>query len=150
MKSGPESELLERYATRARQTFRQSGIDGPHLREWSESRKRDSSARRIEEAGRLSEGVPQGARLVCLDERGKDLDSRQFAAWLQRNLEAGARECTMIIGGADGLDESLRSQAGLVLGFGRMTLPHQLVRILAAEQLYRAATILSGHPYHRD
>ena len=84
-----------------------------------------------------------------LDERGKAFGSEAFAADLAAARDAGAPAYALIIGGPDGIDPELRAKSSLVLAFGAMTWPHQLVRIMAAEQIYRAITILSGHPYHR-
>jgi 23S rRNA (pseudouridine1915-N3)-methyltransferase len=87
--------------------------------------------------------------LIALDERGKSTGSEDFARKLARFRDDGAPATAFLIGGADGLDETLRKQADLTLSFGAATFPHQIVRILLAEQIYRAITILSGHPYHR-
>jgi 23S rRNA (pseudouridine1915-N3)-methyltransferase len=87
--------------------------------------------------------------LLVLDERGRHVSSAAFAQMLAEARDAGSEALTLLIGGPDGIDEALRERASLVVAFGAMTWPHQLVRVLLAEQLYRAATILSGHPYHR-
>lgn len=150
MKAGPETELLNRYMERGRKSGRALGLDGPHLREWPESRHRDSASRMAEEAERMLEAMDPGARLICLDERGDQPTSQQFAKLLRRWQEEGTGETVVAIGGADGLAPLMRERGSRIISFGAMTLPHQLVRILAAEQIYRAITILSGHPYHRD
>ena len=93
--------------------------------------------------------LPDGAVLVLLDERGLAQTSEDFARSLGDWRDAGRRDMVVAIGGADGHGEALRSRADRILSFGKMTWPHQLVRIMASEQLYRAATILAGHPYHR-
>jgi 23S rRNA (pseudouridine1915-N3)-methyltransferase len=101
------------------------------------------------EARRIRDALPEGARLILLDERGADLDSARLAARLaawQRDAQAVA----LVIGGPDGLDDTLRSQATETLRLSSLTLPHALVRVLLAEQLYRAWSINSGHPYHRE
>jgi 23S rRNA (pseudouridine1915-N3)-methyltransferase len=113
-----------------------------------ESRARDAETRKREEAKHLLEGEP--ARLIVFDERGKAMTSLEFAALIGKLRDEGTRTLTLAIGGADGMHESVRQQADRIVSFGAMTLPHQLVRVCAAEQLYRAATILSGHPYHRE
>ena len=106
--------------------------------------------RRLEAEGRqLLAAVPDGAVLVALDERGEELTSEAFAARLGRWRDDGERAAAFAIGGADGLAAPVRERARLVLALGRMTWPHLLVRVMLAEQLYRATTILSGHPYHR-
>jgi 23S rRNA (pseudouridine1915-N3)-methyltransferase len=104
---------------------------------------------RAREAQRIREAVPAGARLVVLDERGADLDSAGLAARLEA-WRRDARPVAIAIGGPDGLDASLKSQADETLRLSSLTLPHALVRVLLAEQLYRAWTIASGHPYHRE
>ena len=102
------------------------------------------------EARLLIDALPDGARVVALDERGKALDSAGLARQLARWRDQGARDVAFVIGGADGLDRSVIEQADVVLSLGPLTWPHQLVRVMLAEQLYRADTILSGHPYHRE
>ncbi len=106
--------------------------------------------RKRREAEKLRAALPDGAVAVVLDERGRSFDSRALAAWIGRRREEGRREIAFAIGGADGLDETIRAGADLVLSFGAMTWPHGLVRVMLMEQLYRAHTILAGHPYHRD
>lgn len=101
------------------------------------------------EAELLARAVPQGAVLVTLDERGKLLTSPEFATQLARWRDAGRQDVAFVIGGADGIDPSLRARADFSISFGQMVWPHMLVRVMLAEQLYRAANILSGGPYHR-
>lgn len=100
------------------------------------------------EAARLARALPEGAAIVALDERGELATSEALAARLGDWRDA-RRDLAFLIGGADGLDESLRKKADLAVAYGAATFPHQVVRILLAEQIYRATTILSGHPYHR-
>jgi 23S rRNA (pseudouridine1915-N3)-methyltransferase len=102
------------------------------------------------EARLLIDALPDGARVVVLDERGKALDSAGLARQLGRWRDQGARDVAFVIGGADGLDRTVIERADIVLSLGPLTWPHQLVRVMLAEQLYRADTILSGHPYHRE
>ncbi|RVN61715.1 23S rRNA (pseudouridine(1915)-N(3))-methyltransferase RlmH, partial [Sinorhizobium meliloti] len=109
----------------------------------------NAETRKREEAGQLEKALADGSLLVLLDERGKALDSEAFARLLGTLRDSGKRDLMIAIGGADGLDPALHARADAVLNLGKMTWPHQLVRILIAEQLYRAVTILSGHPYHR-
>ena len=94
-------------------------------------------------AGKIREWIPKNLRLVALDERGKDLSTKQFAALL-------AEPTAFVIGGAEGLDASLKREASLLLRLSALTLPHALAQVLLCEQLYRAATLLTGHPYHRE
>lgn len=149
LKQGPERELSERYRKRAAQSGRALGWRDVEVVEIRESRAQEPERRMTEESIALASVIPDGAITVLLDERGQALDSAGFAAqlnvWRGDNREAAA----FVIGGADGLAPSLRQRAALRLAFGAATWPHQLVRIMLLEQLYRAATILSGHPYHR-
>lgn len=101
------------------------------------------------EATRLLERCPKGARRVALDEHGRQVSTRELAGLLTDWLGDG-RDLALLIGGADGLDSSLLAQAELKLALSRLTLPHALARVVLAEQLYRAASLLAGHPYHRD
>jgi 23S rRNA (pseudouridine1915-N3)-methyltransferase len=149
LKDGPERALCERYAGRIQDTGRNLGFFGPDLIELPESRARRPEDRKAEEAVAIRLKRPPGPTIV-LDERGKSLSSDAFAAILAHSRDAGTSSTTLIIGGADGLDDSLRNEASLILSFGALTIPHQLVRVLVMEQLYRALTILAGHPYHRS
>ncbi len=149
LKAGPERELAARYIERARTAARGVGLTGVETREIEESRARRTEERRVAEALAIRARIPPGVRLVLLDERGKSIASEAFAADIGKARDAGAPAYALVIGGPDGLDETLGLEAGLVLAFGAMTWPHQLVRIMAAEQIYRAVTILAGHPYHR-
>jgi 23S rRNA (pseudouridine1915-N3)-methyltransferase len=149
LKSGPESELFERYFKRMGQGARTVGIAGVELREISESRARRPEERRAEEAVGILAAVPIGASAIALDERGTSLTSEAWAVDIARERDAARSAYAVIIGGPDGLEGSLRAAARLVISFGAMTWPHQLARVMASEQLYRAISILSGHPYHR-
>lgn len=149
LKAGPERELVARYAERIASTGKAVGLSGLTLKETDESRARRPEDRKSEEARALRALIPDGARTVALDERGKSLSSEKFAAEICALRDAGQRDLCFVIGGADGLDENLRNEAALVFSFGAATLPHQIVRALVAEQIYRAISILAGHPYHR-
>jgi 23S rRNA (pseudouridine1915-N3)-methyltransferase len=146
---GPERELAARYVERAVAAARGVGLSGVALREIDESRARRPDDRKAEEA-RAIRAVIGSAEWVALDEGGASLSSRDFARRLGEWRDRGAPALAFVIGGPDGLAPELRAAAAMVLSFGAMTIPHQLVRVLAAEQIYRAVTILSGHPYHRD
>lgn len=148
LKDGPERELVARYRERAVATGRTLGFAGFDIVEIPESRAQRSADRKAEEAVALRAKAGD-ALLVALDERGTMHPSEDFAAMLGRRRDAGQRALAFLIGGADGLDPALAAQAEERIAFGRMTLPHQIVRVLVAEQVYRAMTILSGHPYHR-
>lgn len=149
LKAGPEKDLASRYLDRFAKAGPAVGLELAKLVEVQESRASNADTRKREEASALEKALPEGAILVLLDERGKALDSQAFSDAIGRYRDNGKRDMMLAIGGADGLDPELRSKADLVVNLGTMTWPHQLVRILIAEQLYRAVTILSGHPYHR-
>lgn len=149
LKQGPETELSGRYAKRAAQTGRQLGLRDLDIIEIRESRAAEASKRMLEESIALANVIPPEAAVVLLDSHGDNLDSAALAGrlahWRDKNLPAAV----FVIGGPDGLSPSLHQKAELKLAFGAATWPHQLVRVMLLEQLYRAATILSGHPYHR-
>ena len=149
MKAGPERDLSARYIERLAKAGPPLGLEFAGIREIAESRAGTAEQRRGEEGQPLLRAVEDGAFLVLLDETGKSIGSEDFARRLAVLRDDGQRDIVFAIGGPDGHDPALRQKAGLLLSFGRMTWPHQLARILLAEQLYRACTILSGHPYHR-
>ena len=148
LKQGPERELVSRYLDRARLSGRALGLTGFDVAEPVESRAGSADARKAEEARLLTAALPEGV-VVALDEHGRSIGSEAFAAEIAKWRDAGKPALSFVIGGADGLDPALVKKADLVLGFSALTWPHQLVRIMLAEQLYRTTTILSGHPYHR-
>jgi 23S rRNA (pseudouridine1915-N3)-methyltransferase len=149
LKDGPERALAERYRKRAEQTGRRIGFRETEIVEIRESRAPDAARRMIEESIALTNVIPDKAVTVLLDQRGDNLDSAAVAALLRRWRDDGRPAAVFVVGGDDGLAASLRDRASLHLAFGAVTWPHQLVRIMLLEQLYRAVTILSGHPYHR-
>lgn len=149
MKSGPERELAARYFDRFSKAAGPLGLSAGPLIEIAESRARDDRQRCREEAAKLLALRETGARIVALDETGKSLTSQDFSQLLARERDTGTRELVFAIGGADGHDPAVLETAAAIVSFGRMTWPHQFARIMLAEQLYRAATILAGHPYHR-
>jgi 23S rRNA (pseudouridine1915-N3)-methyltransferase len=149
LKAGPERDLVARYVERIAGTGKALGLSELFLRETDESRARRPEDRKAEEARALRAMFPAGALLIALDERGKSLTSERFAERIAQWRDCGTRDLCFVIGGADGLDPALREQAALALSFGALTLPHQIVRALVAEQIYRATSILAGHPYHR-
>lgn len=144
LRPGPEAALISDYLDRFARTGRSLGLPPVNLLEIEDRRGGGMAV----EAALLSRAIPPGAALVVLDERGRMLDSPELAAqiggWRDR-----ARDICFVIGGADGLDPALRARADLAISLGRMVWPHMLVRVMLAEQLYRAATILAGGPYHR-
>ena len=149
LKAGPEKDLASRYLDRFAKAGPAIGLELVRVTEVPESKASNAETRKRDEAAALEKALPDGALLVLLDERGKSLDSEAFADTLGRFRNSGKRDLMVAVGGADGLDPALYVRADMVLNLGSMTWPHQLVRILIAEQLYRAVTILSGHPYHR-
>jgi 23S rRNA (pseudouridine1915-N3)-methyltransferase len=140
-KPGPEQDLFRTYGSRLQPALQ--------LREVEEKRPLTVPERKLREGEMLLAAVPAGATLVVLDERGRSLGSQDFAERLGRWRDDGIGDLAFVIGGADGHGDAIRARAGLLLSLGPMTWPHMLVRVLVAEQLWRAQAILSGHPYHR-
>ena len=135
LKRGPETELVERYTKRLKRLK-------TTVRELPERASKD------QEGDALLASIPPSAFVLALDEHGEDLPSVKFARLLGDQLDRG-RDLVFIVGGADGLSDAVKQRADVLLRFGRMTWPHQIVRGLLFEQIYRAETILLGHPYHR-
>ncbi len=149
LKQGPERELAERYRERFDDIGRKLGFRGLEIHEIPESRARDAATRIAEEAAAITAAIPEKSVLVTLDERGKSVDSASFAQQLGRWRDDQVANTIFTIGGADGLSPDLQRNAKLRIAFGSATWPHQMVRVMLLEQIYRAATILAGHPYHR-
>ncbi|WP_275786642.1 23S rRNA (pseudouridine(1915)-N(3))-methyltransferase RlmH [Pararhizobium gei] len=149
LKAGPEKDLAARYLDRFSKAGPAIGLELSRVVEVAESRASSVDTRKKEEAVLLEKSLGESSLLILLDERGKTMDSEGFANLLAAFRDSGKRDLMVAIGGADGLDRALHEKADAVICLGKMTWPHQLVRILIAEQLYRAVTILSGHPYHR-
>ena len=149
LKLGPERELAERYRDRFDDIGRKLGFRGLEMHEIPESRARDAATRIAEEAVAISDLIPEKSVLVTLDERGSSIDSATFARHLGRWRDDSVANNVFVVGGADGLSPDLRRKSKLTVAFGAATWPHQLVRVMLLEQIYRAATILAGHPYHR-
>jgi 23S rRNA (pseudouridine1915-N3)-methyltransferase len=145
LRTGPERVLADDYLQRFSRIARPLGL-GPLTEQEVEDRKGGGMAA---EADLLSRAFPAGAVLVALDERGQMLSSPELAQRIADWRDAGRQDLAFVIGGADGLAPALRDRADLALSFGRLVWPHMLVRVMLAEQIYRAATILSGSPYHR-
>lgn len=144
LRSGPEADLVSDYLDRFDKTGRALGL-GPAMLQEVEAKKGGMAAE-----GTLLERATAGCQPLCvLDERGKTLSSPAFAELLAKWRDEGRSEAAFVIGGADGIDPSLRAKADFSLSFGQMVWPHMLVRVMLAEQLYRAASILAGAPYHR-
>ena len=149
LKQGPERELAERYRERFDDIGRKLGFRSLQIHELPESRARDAAARIAEEAVAIAALIPDKSSIIALDERGDSIDSATFARHLGRWRDESVPNAVFLIGGADGLSPELRRKAKLSIAFGKATWPHQMVRVMLMEQIYRAATILSGHPYHR-
>jgi 23S rRNA (pseudouridine1915-N3)-methyltransferase len=146
LKRGPEQDLSERYRERAVKSGRGIGLRSLEIVEIAESRARDAQRRTLEESIALANVIPKGAATILLEPRGEAIDSNALTARLRGWNDSG-RDVAFVIGG---LAPTLSEQADLHLAFGALTWPHQLVRIMLLEQIYRATTILSGHPYHRE
>ncbi len=149
LKQGPERELAASYCKRAEAIARPLGLRDIEIIEIRESRAQDVERRRVEESIALANVIPDGAVLVVLDQGGENIDSAELAALLREWRAEDRPAACFLIGGADGLAPSLKERAKLTLAFGTATWPHQLVRVMLLEQIYRAGTILTGHPYHR-
>ena len=145
LRTGPERALIDDYIERCDRTGRALSL-GPVTEHEVEDKRGGGMAA---EADLLARAVPSGAALVVLDERGKMLSSPELATALASWRDGGRQDVAFVIGGADGIDPALRAKSDLAISFGRMVWPHMLVRVMLAEQLYRATTILSGSPYHR-
>ena len=150
MKRGPETELLARYGDRLAKSGRALGLHYGGVTELGEARGATAPLRMEAEAAAIVQRASVGATIVALDERGATPTSEAFAADLARRRDAGTGDLVFVIGGPDGHGDALRARADALIAFGAMTWPHQIVRVLLLEQLYRATTILSGHPYHRS
>ncbi|TQV79555.1 23S rRNA (pseudouridine(1915)-N(3))-methyltransferase RlmH [Denitrobaculum tricleocarpae] len=141
-KPGPVRDVYQHYIKRLNWHF--------DLREVEERKALPPAQLKRREAEMLLDAIPKGAALVALDERGKNLSSAEFAQMIGQWRDNSVQDIAFVIGGADGLEERVRSAATRSISFGRMTWPHMMVRALLAEQLYRAQSILAGHPYHRE
>ncbi|MDB5474315.1 MAG: rlmH [Devosia sp.] len=140
--------MVARYLDRAAGGGKPLALTGFDVIELTESRASSSASRKSDEARALRAALPDGI-IVALDERGKSIGSEAFAHQVGKWRDDGRPAASFVIGGADGLDPGFVRDADLILSFSPLTWPHQLVRIMLAEQLYRVTTILSGHPYHR-
>ena len=141
-KNTPEYELITEYTKRTKWPI--------EIKEYEEKKALTGEALKNAEADLLLSNIPEKAKLVVLDEHGETLSSREFAEKLRTWQNNGSGTIAFLIGGADGHGQKVKDKANLSLSFGRMTLPHFLMRVVLVEQIYRAKTILDGHPYHRD
>ena len=149
LKNGAERELADRYLDLLQKTGRGIGLTDIEVLEIKDSRAQEVGRRQLEEAIALANVIPDGAITVVLDSRGESLDSAAIAGEIRAWRDSGRDAVVFVIGGPDGLGEEVKRRADFTLSFGAATWPHQLVRIMLLEQLYRAATLLAGHPYHR-
>jgi 23S rRNA (pseudouridine1915-N3)-methyltransferase len=149
LKAGPERDLADRYASRFTAGAKALGLSGPSIREIAESQARSTAERKAQEAALIAAALHDGVVALRLDERGDAVTSADFADLIRKLRDGGTRDLAFVIGGPDGLSDDLSARAPKAFCFGRMTMPHQIARVLLLEQLYRAATLLSGHPYHR-
>ena len=150
LKAGPERDLVGRYLDRAGALGRGLGFSVYDLLEFPESRARRAPDRRADEARAILEHIPADAAFIAYDERGRaDGSSEAIAERVGLWRDAARPALCIAIGGPDGLDDTVRARADLILAFGAATLPHGLVRVLVLEQVYRTLTILASHPYHR-
>lgn len=145
LRTGPERSLIDDYTKRFNAAGRGLGL-GPLTEHEVEDKKGGGPGA---EAALLARAIPEGALICCLDERGDEWTSTDFAARIANWRDQGRADLAFVIGGADGLDKPLRARADARIRFGRMVWPHMLARVMLSEQIYRAATILNGSPYHR-
>ena len=145
LRAGPERVLVDDYLQRVDRTGRPQGI-GPVVEHEVEDKKGGGM---VAEAEMLGRAIPVGAVIVALDERGVLLSSPEFAGQLAGWRDDGRQDVAFVVGGADGIAPVLRDRADYAISFGKMVWPHLLVRVMLAEQLYRATTIMGGGPYHR-
>ena len=143
MRRGPACDLMQTYLGRlttfkvgVREVQLRGSVPAPKIR--------------AAEAPLLLQALPESGPVIAMDERGDDLSSQAFAHLLANWRDRGEAVCAFVIGGADGLDDSVRKRASRTLRFGRATWPHMMARVMLTEQLYRAQQIIAGHPYHRD
>lgn len=134
-KNSPEAQIIAEYVKRC---------------SWEIIIKEKDNASQEEEAAFLQNAIPHGAKIIVLDERGENLKSTELAHKIENWQLNGCSEICFLIGGADGHLQSTRDKADLLLSFGKLTLPHMLMRAILCEQIYRLQTIISGHPYHRE
>ena len=150
LKSGPEHDLVARYIKRLQKSGKPIGITSLNHIEIPESRAATTEQRKEEEAETLLSKLNPKTHIFAFDERGKNDSSPDFARQLETVLDSGMGDIAFVIGGPDGLAPTMRDKAKQIVSFGKLTMPHQLVRVLVLEQIYRATTILTNHPYHRE
>lgn len=149
LKDAEERAIVARYAKRFNGAGKSLGLGPIDIQEFPESRAAGADERKRDEAARLIKDIGAGDTIVVLEPTGKSLTSEAFSAFIRDTRDGGSKSCIFLIGGPDGHGEAALASASLKLSLGALTLPHGLARVVLVEQLYRAATILSGHPYHR-
>ncbi len=149
LKNGPEKQLAAQYFDRVKKSGRAVGITGLDIKEYPESQNSTDVQRKAQEAEKLLAGCPPQSVLIVLDEFGKDDSSVEFSTMLAELKDGGTQSVSFLIGGPDGHDAQLLEKATRKMAMGKKTWPHRLVRIMLAEQIYRAITIMQNHPYHR-
>ncbi len=149
LKRAPEAELCSDYLARTLKLGRQVGITHADSVEVSEAQAPQADARKSQEADALRAKLSPDSMIICLDEHGESVDSKQFSKIIKNAADNGTRELAFLIGGPDGLSPDLISSASKSLCLGRMTWPHRLARVMLLEQIYRAVTLMVNHPYHR-
>ena len=149
LKDAEERAIVARYAKRFNGAGKSLGLGPIDIREFPESRAAGADERKRDEAARLIKDIGAGDTTVVLEPTGKSLTSEAFSAFIRDTRDGGSKSCIFLIGGPDGHGEAALASASLKLSLGALTLPHGLARVVLVEQLYRAATIFSGHPYHR-
>lgn len=149
LRGGPELDLINDYSARIRAAGRPLGVTSFEIRELEAPKGLSGAKRQERESALLDQSASPSAKRVVLDEHGENIASEALAGQIARWRDNGAGEIVFMIGGADGHDRSLAAKADLVIAFGKATFPHMLVRAMLVEQIYRAMTILAGHPYHR-
>lgn len=150
MKPGPEKDLFDNFAKRFDGQGKALSLGPLALTEVEEKKNLGRTELATREGEKVLQAIPKGAKLIVLDERGRSLKSKEFSQMLGLWRDESAPACAFVIGGAGGLSDEVRNRADFKLSFGNQTWPHMMARVMLCEQLYRAATILAGHPYHRD
>jgi 23S rRNA (pseudouridine1915-N3)-methyltransferase len=150
LKDAEERGICDRYAKRLNVAGKPVGLGPLDIVALNESRLEAVSARKDDEAQRLLKAASGSALKIALDENGKQLSSEAFAKLLGTHANTGTKACAFLIGGPDGHGAAVLADATMTLSLGQFTLPHGLARVVLIEQLYRAATLLAGHPYHRS
>jgi 23S rRNA (pseudouridine1915-N3)-methyltransferase len=150
IKPGPEKDLFDNFAKRFDGQGKALSLGPLTLTEVEEKKNLGRAELAAREGEKILQALPKGAKLIVLDERGCSMKSKEFSDKLSLWRDEGAPACAFVIGGAGGLSDEVRNRADFKLSFGSQTWPHMMARVMLCEQLYRAATILAGHPYHRD